>query len=157
MTAVVAALSVETIPIGVLMGAALDRSLRRRSRFWLRFAVIVIAIVLPEVGAVLAPVDEQTLALLILGGLGWGILLLGVSWFVLFHGSRLDPGSGDDDDDGPGPEDEGPTPPPPIGGVPLPDAEPSSTRLRDHRPPRRAARPRRPAREPERPRRVSGA
>jgi hypothetical protein len=60
-----------------------------------------------------------------------------------------------DDDGGPG---RGPQPPPdppaprPRGDVPLPDAEPSRRRLRDHRPsvtsPGR--RPRRPAREPVR-------
>lgn len=72
MTAVVVALSVETIPIGVIVGAALDRSLRRRSRFWLRFTAIVVAIVLPELVAVVVPVDEQTLVTLILLGLGGG-------------------------------------------------------------------------------------
>lgn len=151
MRAVVVALSVETIPIGVMVGAAFDRSLRRRPRFWLRFAGIVSAIVLPELVAVVAPVGEQTVVTLILLGLGWGILLLVPSRFVLFHGWGFDPGSADDDGDGPGPEDERPTPPSPIGGIPLPDAEPSSARVRDHRPPRRAARHRRPARERERP------
>jgi hypothetical protein len=42
-----------------------------------------------------------------------------------------------------------PTPPAPIGGIPLPDAEPSSTRVRDHRPPRPGLRPGRPVRERE--------
>jgi hypothetical protein len=156
MRAVVVVLLVETIPIGVVVGAAFDRSLCRRSRFWLRFAGVVIAIVLPELAAVVAPVDEQTVVTLILVGLGWGILLLVPSRFVLFHGWGFDPGSADDDGDGPGPEDERPTPPSPLGGIPLPDAEPSSARVRDHRPPRRAARPRRPARERERPPVTSG-
>lgn len=150
MTVVVVVLSVEAIPIGVLVSAALDRSLRRRSRFWLRFTGIVIAIVLPELAAVVAPVGEQTLVTLILLGLGWGILLLVPSWSVLFHGWGQDPGSADDDGEGPGPEDGRPTPRSPIGGIPLPDSEPSSARVRDHRPPRQALRPRRPARERER-------
>jgi hypothetical protein len=150
MTAVVVALSVETIPIGVMVGAAFDRSLRRRPGFWLRFAGIVIAIVLPELVAVVAPLGEQTSVTLIVLGLGWGILLLVPSCFVLFDGWGFDPGSTDHDDEGPGPDDGRPTPPGPIGGIPLPDAEPSSARIRDHRPPRRAARPRRPDRERER-------
>jgi hypothetical protein len=138
------------------MGAAFDRSLRRRHRFWLRFAGIVIAIMLPELAAVVAPVGEQTFVMLTLLGLAWGILLLVPSWLVLFQGWGLDPGSGDDDGEGPGPEDERPPPPSPIGGIPLPEAEPSSARVRDHRPRRRAARPRRAARERERPPYVGG-
>jgi hypothetical protein len=150
MTVVVVVLVVETIPIGVLVSAAFDRSLRRRSRFWQRFAGIVIAIVLPELVAVVAPVSEQAFVALFWAGLGWGILLLVPSSFVLFHGWGIDPGSADDDGEGPGPEDGRPTPSPPIGGIPLPDAERSSARIRDHRPPRRAPRPRRPVRERER-------
>jgi hypothetical protein len=146
MSTVVVVLSVEAIPIGVLVGAASDRSLRRRPRFWLRFAAIITAIVLPDLVAVVAPVDEETIVMLILAGLGWGILLLVPSWSVLFQGWGFDPGSADDDGEGPGPEDGRPPPPSPIGGIPLPDAEQSSARVRDHRPPRREARPRRPAR-----------
>ena len=41
-------------------------------------------------------------------------------------------------------------PGPGIGGLPLPDADQSDTRLRDHDRPGRPARPRRPAKEPER-------
>jgi hypothetical protein len=160
MTAVMVALSVETIPIGVMVGAAFDRSLRRRPRFWLRFAGLVIAIVLPGLVAVFAPVGAQALVTLSLLGLGWGILLLVPSRFVLFDGWGSEPGSADDDGDGPGPDDGRPTPPSPIGGIPLPDAEPSSVRIRDHRPPRRGARHRRPARDRERgpsPRHFRGA
>lgn len=152
MTVLVVALSIEAIPIGVLVSAAFDRSLHRRSRFWLRFAGIGIVVVLPELAAVVAPVGEQTVGVLIWVGLAWGILLLVPSWFVLFRGWGFDPGSADDDHEGPpGPEDRRPTPPSPIGGIPLPDAEPSSARVRDHRLPRRATHRRRPVRERERP------
>jgi hypothetical protein len=117
MTVLVAVLSIEAIPIGALVGAAFDRSLHRRSRFWLRFAGIVIAVVLPELAAVVAPVGEQTVGVLIWVGLAWGILLLVPSWFVLFRGWGFDPGSANDDDEGPpGPEDGRPTPRSPIGG-----------------------------------------
>ncbi len=151
MTVLIVVLWVEAIPLGALVSALFDRSLRRRSRFWQRFAGIVIAVVLPELAAVAAPVGEQTVVLLIWGGLAWGILLLVPAWFVLFDRRGLDPGSANGDDDGPGPENGPPTPRPPIGGIPLPDAEPSSARVRDHRPPRRTPPPRRPVREPERP------
>lgn len=60
-----------------------------------------------------------------------------------------DGGGGGGGGDGP----PGPTvgPSAPSGGIPLPDAEQSRDRVRDHdRPDRRRRRPRRPAREPER-------
>jgi len=72
MTVLVVVLPVQAIPIGVLVGAAFDRSLHRRSRFWLRFAGIVIGVVLPELAAVSAPVGEQTVGVLIWAGLAWG-------------------------------------------------------------------------------------
>jgi hypothetical protein len=67
-----------------------------------------------------------------------------------FPPRRSDPGS--DDGWGRGP-DRPPAPPtPPRGGIPLPDAEPASVRLRDHRKlsDRLPKRERRPAREPDR-------
>lgn len=142
-------LSVEAIPIGALISAAFDRSLCRRSSFWLRFAGLVIAIVLPELVAVVAPVGQHAAVTLFWSGLGWAILLLALSRFVLFHGWGFDPGPADEDGEGPGPGDGRPLAPAPIGGIPLPDAEPSSTRVRDHRPPRRAPRPHRPVRQRE--------
>jgi hypothetical protein len=63
---------------------------------------------------------------------------------------RSDPGSDDGWGRGPG---NPPAPPkPPRGGIPLPDAEPASVRLRDHRrlADRQPRRERRPAREPDR-------
>lgn len=147
----VVVLFVEAIPMGVLVGAVFDRSLQRRTRFWRRFTGIVIVVVLPELAALVAPVGEQAVVALVWGGLAWGLLLLVPSWFVLFHGWGFNPGSADDDDSGPGPEDGPPSPRSPIGGIPLPDAESSSARVRDHRPPLRAPRTRRPVRDRERP------
>ena len=147
-------LLVEVIPIGVLVYVEPDAALRvrrrRRSRFWQRSAGVVLAMLLPALVAVLAPLGEQTAGPLLLFGLPWGILVAALSRFVLFERPGSDPGSADGDDQGPGPGDGRPTPPAPIGGIPLPDAEPSSTRVRDHRPPRRGPRPRRPVRQRER-------
>jgi hypothetical protein len=147
---VVLVLSVEAFLIGGLIGVVLGCPLCRRSRFWLRFAGVVIAIVLPALVAILAPLGEQPAGMLFWLGIVWGILPIAGSRFVLFHGWGFDPGPGDDDGEGPGPGDGRPTPPAPIGGIPLPDAEPSLTRVRDHRPPEHAPRPRRPTRPRER-------
>ena len=152
-------LSIEAIPLGILISlvfpgwqpdAALRSPLRRRSRFWLRFAAVVIAMLLPDLVAILAPLGEQAAGAMLWSGFLWGLLLLVASRFVLFHRSGPDLGPGGEDGDGPDPGDDRPTPPAPIGGIPLPDAEPSSTRVRDHRPPRPARRSRRPLRERER-------
>jgi hypothetical protein len=146
---VVLVLSFEAVLIGVLIGVVFACRLCRRSRFWLRFAGVVITIVLPALVAILAPLGEQPKGMLFWLGLVWGMLLAALSWFVLFDGPGFDPGSADGDVEGPSPGDDRPTPPSPIGGIPLPDAEPSLTRVRDHRPPRRAPRPRQPVRQRE--------
>jgi hypothetical protein len=73
-------LSVESIPFGVLISlvfphwpdAALACPLRRRSRFWLRFAGVVIAMLLPDLVAILAPLGEQIAGPLVLLGFVWG-------------------------------------------------------------------------------------
>lgn len=160
MNAVVLVLLVEAGPISLLIGLVfpsfqLDPAvprppLRRRSRFWLRFAGVVIALFVPLLVGLLAQLGEQVAGPLLLSGLPWGILVVALSRFVLFDGPGFDPGSADGDDQGPGPGGGWPTPPAPIGGIPLLDAEPSSARLRDHRPPRRGVRPRRPVRQRER-------
>lgn len=159
MKGVVIVLFVEAIPISVLIAAvfpirqpdaAFSWPGRRRSRFWLRFVGVVIAIMLPVLVVVFAPGGEQTAGPMLFSGLAWGMLLAVLARFVLFNGSESDPGSADEDDGGPGPGDGRPDPPAPIGGIPLPDAEPASTRVRDHRPPRSAPRHRRPVRDRER-------
>jgi hypothetical protein len=77
------------------------------SRFWLRFDGLVIAICLPALVAVLAPLGEQTAGPLLVSGLPWGIVLVVLSRFVLFDGHDVDPGSTEDDDHGPGPGGDG--------------------------------------------------
>lgn len=75
---------------------------------------------------------------------------------LLFRGDDPGPGGGGAGSDesgggGPGPRDPDPPPSSPFGGLLLPDAQPSSTRLRDHRPPLRPhPRDRRTAPEPGR-------
>jgi hypothetical protein len=147
---VILALSLEAIPIGALISAAFDRSLRRRSGFWHRVTGVVMAMSLPALVALVAPVGERAAVTLLWAGLGWGLLLCALSWFVLFQGFGPGPSQGDDDDDGPGPEDGRPTPRSPLGGIPLPDATPSAIRLRDGHHPRPSSRPRRRVRERER-------
>jgi hypothetical protein len=136
--------SLEAILVGVLIGGVMGCSLARRSRFWLRLAALATAIVLPGLIAIVAPLGERGRGMIFWLGLLWGLLCVAGSRFVLFHGSGLDPGGDESDGEGPGPgDDRRPTPPAPIGGVPLPDAEPSSTRLRNHRPTQRPSRERR--------------
>jgi hypothetical protein len=61
------------------------------------------------------------------------------------------PGPSDEDDRrGSGPDRPSPSPQPPYGGAPLPDAEPSRVRLRDHGPPKSRYVKRWRLREPER-------
>ncbi len=145
---------VEAVPIGVLIGVVFACRLRRRFRFWLRFAGVVIATVLPVLAmfaaALLAHIGEQTAGPMLVSGLPWGIVLVPLSRFVLFHGPSFDPQSTDEDDQGPGPGNGRPTPPAPTGGILLLDAGPSSTRVRDHRLPQQGLQPRRPVRERER-------
>jgi hypothetical protein len=87
---VVLVLSVEAILIAALLGVVVGCALCRRSRFWLRFAGVAIAIVLPGLlafVAMLARLGEQTAGMLFWLGIVWGILLIVPSRFVLFQGS----------------------------------------------------------------------
>jgi hypothetical protein len=118
----------------------------RRSRFWLRFAGVLVAIVLP--GLVRSSRRWVSRSKDRCSDSDWFVaVLIASSRLVLFHGWGVDPGPDDGNGEGPRPEDGPPTPPAPVGGVPFPAAEPSSTRVRDPRPTRRASRPRRPIRE----------
>ena len=149
---VVLVVSAEAILIGALIGVVLGCPLCRRSRFWLRFAGVVIAIVLPallSLVAILATLGEQTAGMLFWLGLMWGMLLIATSRSVLFRGRGLDPGPDDDDGEGPGPGDGRPTPPSPIGGIPLTQNLHSRVCATIARR-RRATRPRRPVRQRER-------
>ncbi|MBV9605586.1 MAG: hypothetical protein JO027_10780 [Solirubrobacterales bacterium] len=112
-------------------------------------AAIAFAMVLPTLVVIVAPLGGQAVVTMFWAGFGWGLLLVALSQFVLFQGGGLEPGSTNDDDGGPGPEDDRPTPPAPIGGIPLPDAGPWRTRVRDHHRPPPPDHPRRPVRERE--------
>lgn len=149
------ALAVALIPVGALVSAARDRSLRRRPRFERRFVVFLFLVTLPEVAVVIGAaagfVRDQVETLLLLS-LFWGIALLPLASVLLFHGPGSDPGPSEDGGDGPDSGDDRPSPPLPLGGLPLPDAEQSSTRLRGPRPKRGFRVRRRPApqRQPRR-------
>lgn len=146
----IVALAVALIPVGALVSAARDRSMRRRPRFERRFVAFLFVVVLPEIlvviGAAAGFIGDQADILLLLG-LFWGIVLLPLASLVLFHGPGFDPGQSDEGGDGPDSGDDRPSPPLPLGGLPLPDADQSSTRLRGPRPRRRFKVPRRPTPE----------
>jgi Na+/melibiose symporter-like transporter len=146
MKVVVVVLCFQSLPFAVLTSAVSGRARCRRSRFWLRLIAVAVVMVLPDLAAILMQADEQAAGVLLWIGFVWGLMVAAAAAFLLFHWEGPDPGPGDDGGGGPDSGDTRPTPPPPIGGIPLPDAEPSSTRLRDHRPLPRAPRPRRPSR-----------
>jgi hypothetical protein len=137
--------------------AATDRvAVQRRSHFGLRLAILALApftltlVLMAAVkqGLLSTEVARMLEAFLPLIG---GPALMFVPAF-LFRG--LGPSSGPSDGDGGG--GGGPDPPPeppttPRGGIPLPDAQQSRVRVRDHnRPAFRDLRSRRPSREPVR-------
>lgn len=146
----VAIASLAAIPLGVLIGALRDPTLCRRSRFWLRFAGLVTCIGLPWLVDLSAGFGEDVAWVLLLAGLGWALLLVALAPLLLFRRPDSDPGSSDDADGGPGPGDGGRSPQRPIGGIPLPDAEQSASRVRGPHTARRIARRRRAGRERER-------
>jgi hypothetical protein len=139
----------------------------RKPHFWLRVALLPIVPAL--IAAILIAARElRMLPDTVAASLLLTVVFLTVPGLILVPallyrqpGSSADP-SDDEGGGGRGPGfPPGPPAPPtsPRGGVPLPDAEPARTRLREHG--RRIVgprRPRRPAREPERaPVRTDGA
>jgi hypothetical protein len=150
MKVVLVVLSFESLPFAVLISVVAGCPLCRRSRFWLRLAALVLVMLLPDLTAIFVRPGEQTAPALVWLGFVWGLMLVAVARFLLFRWEGPDPGPGGDEGEGPDSGDGRPTPPAPIGGIPLPDAEPSSTRLRDHRQLPRVPRPRRPTRRRER-------
>lgn len=159
-----AVLSVALIPLGVLVSAARDRSLRRRPRFGLRLGLFMVSVSLPEVvvlvGTSVGLLQVDTVGPLLLS-LFWGLILVVLAPVFLFYGHDVDPGQSDEGEDGPEPGEDPPSPTPPIGGLPLPHAEQSRLRLRGPRPALGrswvARRDHRPAHTPTRmPTRVSG-
>jgi hypothetical protein len=151
---VVVILFLAALPLSIVGSVARERSERRRSRFWARVAALVIGAMLPWTPALFGAVGEDGFGTLLWVGLAWALMLVALSPFVLFGGPEPDPGASSEvhGDDGPGggPDRDRPLPDHPRGGIPLPDAEPSGTRLRGPHSPRRAARPRRQPRKPQR-------
>lgn len=142
--------SLAAIPVGVLVSSLRDPTFGRRPRFWLRFAGLVICMVLPWLVVLVGVVGENAAFVLLLAGLAWALVLVVLAPLLLFCRPDSDPGSSDDTGGGPGPEDdERPPPRRPIGGIPLPDAEPPASRVRGPHRPRRSLHPRRAARERE--------
>jgi len=153
---VVVVLSLAAIPLGVLISALRDPTMRRRSRFWLRFALLVTCIVMPWLVSLVGTFGDEVGFLLVCLGLGWALLLVALAPLLLFRGPGFEPGSSDDNGGGPGPEDDDRPPHRPIGGIPLPDADQPASRVRGPHRPRPPSHRRRPARERERrPSRVS--
>jgi hypothetical protein len=148
--ALVLALSVATMPVGILLSALRDRTLRRRSRFWLRFAGLVLCMIVPWMVALAAAGGEEAFFTLLWAGLAWGMLLAVLGQLLLFHPPDRDTGPSDDDGRGPGPDDDPRPPDRPRGGIPLPDADQPATRVRGPHSPRPAWHVRRSTRERER-------
>ena len=149
-------LAVESIPLGILVSALLDSSLRRRARFALRLAMFTVIQTAPPVvliaGAALRVLGEQAMDELVFVCVFSVFVSPVVMPILLFHGPDLSGpfGENDDEDHGPGPGRDGPLAPRPIGGLPLPDADPSPVRARGPLPLGRSRWPRRPTREPDR-------
>ena len=129
---------------------------QRRSHFWVRVALASLA--LPALEAALVGIArlnvltdgaaKSFLSLLFFVGVMGLMLVPG----LLYRGSGSSPDPPDSDGGGC----NGPGPPPsspdaPRGGIPLPDADQASARVRDHRPPKfNDLKRRRPAHEPRR-------
>ncbi len=142
----------------VALAISAGSSQQRRSHFWVRVLLAVVAMPLPVAAVVIA--------VGLVGGLpdgaGVALLVLLVFLFVpalffvpalLYRASGSSPGSSEDDGGGGGAGPDQPQCPPvaPRGGLPRPDAEQARLRVRDHTGPEfDRVKPRRPAREPER-------
>jgi hypothetical protein len=147
-------LALETVPLGILVSVAWGNSPRRRSRFWWRLAGLAMCVTVPVLilttGFSVGLVGEQAFGVLLWGGFIWGFGLAALAPLLLFYRPGSSPGPSDDGPDGPDPGDDGPRPRRPLGGVPLPDAQPSAMRTRGPHSRRHPVDPRRPAREPKR-------
>jgi hypothetical protein len=104
---------------------------------------------------VLVGLPESIGRLLLLFAMIWVMCALVLTPVILFPPSGQSPGPPGGDGGGGGGGDDPPEPPTeppaPSGGLPLPDADQSRERVRDHDRPRRRRVPlRRPSREPER-------
>jgi hypothetical protein len=132
------------------------KALRFAGRVTVLLAVVFGPLATLILVAVLFGLSDQVAQGWLLLSMIWVMCSLVLTPAILFPESGHPPGppGGDGGGDGGGGHDppEPPTKPsPPRGGLPLPDAEQSRERVRDHdRPARRRVRSRRPVREPER-------
>jgi len=143
-------------PFLVAIWIAVGCGRQRRSHFWLRGLLAVLA--LPALMAALAGLSrlrfpsleaaaEPVLTLLFVVGV---IALMFVPG-LLYHPSDPSGPSDSDGGGGTGPGHPRPTPGGPGGGIPLPDADQARARVRDHNAPKlQDVRPRRRAHEPRR-------
>ena len=143
---------VAALPLGVLVSAVWDRSVRRRSRFGVRLLALVACMAIPWLVGLLAPVGEQLAGVLLWSGLAWALMLAALAPLLLFHRPDFGPGGAEGDWPGPGrgPEDDPRPPDRPTGGIPLPSTDRSHTRRRRSSFPRRVSHPWAPGRDPER-------
>lgn len=151
-------LEVDLVALWLAVGSARQR----RSHFWVR--VLIASLGLPALVACLIAVGQlnvlsNNVATALLSSLFFaGVIALMLVPGVLYRGSGPSPGTSESDGGGgPGPGRPPPSPDIPRGGLPLPDAEQASARVRDHTWPRFDELPRRPAHEPRRrPARTNG-
>ena len=134
----------------------------RQPSFAIRVSLFVLLVVLlsPSAALFVLLIASPSFGEAAGNALGWVAVVMGIAAVMLARRLfsrhwRLPPGPSDSDDGGggggSGPREPDAPPDAPRGGIPLPDAEQSRERVRDHdRPGRRRLRPRRPAREPDR-------
>lgn len=140
--ALLAAVELALVTVCVVAGLAMGR----RSHFWAR--VSLGCILLPSLVLFVALVAPQVAV-----ALAWLMLMAAFIVVPVLSCQGPDPRRGPsdlDDGGGSGPDRPPVSPEPPDGGVPLPDADPSRTRLRDHGSPKIRSVTRWRSREPER-------
>jgi hypothetical protein len=130
------------------LGLAAGPRSQRREHFWLRLlAAPVVPAVACAIASLIVPIWKMQAVVMAFWVLAIPALMLLPT--LLYRPSGPPPGPGGDEGGGRGPEPPRPAPTRPRGGIPLPDAEQSRARMRDHLRPRLTDRgPRRPAREP---------
>ena len=141
---------VELCLVAACLSAGSD--LERRSHFWLRMFLVCLslpALLLLILAANLLNVLSEHAALVLATMVVFAALLAVPA--SLCRSPDSSPGPSDDESGGgPGPDRPPASPEPPRGGVPLPDADLSRIRVRDHGSPKIRSVKRRRAREPER-------
>jgi hypothetical protein len=144
-------------PFLVALWIAVGSGRQRRSHFWVRALLAVLALpalmaALDGLSRVRVPSLEAAAEPLLTLLFFVGVIALMFVPGLLYLPSDSSPGPSDSDGGGgPGPGHPRPSPHGPGGGVPLPDADQARARIRDqHRPKLRDLNPRRPAHDPQR-------